>query len=279
MPTIDMLEVEGLIREVAAEEILPRWRNLAAGDITRKTGDSSGLVTIADHAAEAVLTRRLEQLLPGSCVVGEEAVAANPAVLQRLRGQEAVWVIDPIDGTRRFAEGSPVFDVMVALVKNGEPVAGWILAPAEDVLYAGEKGAGAIMRRAGETMAVAQQRGLKLAGMEGIVWSNGFLSRGLADPNAVRDRFGGYIKHQCAGHNYGRLFQGLSHFLINFSTHPWDHLPGLAIARAAGFHAARHDGAPFDPLDPRGGILVAPDEASWSEIHDALLGTKPRGEV
>ncbi|MEZ5853477.1 MAG: inositol monophosphatase family protein [Hyphomicrobiaceae bacterium] len=276
MATVDVLQVAEILREVAETEILPRWRNLAAHEVTRKTGEGAGLVTIADHAAELALAARLAALLPGSIVVGEEAVAADPAVLQRFRSDEAIWVVDPIDGTRRFAEGSTVFDVMVALVVGGKPVAGWILAPAEDTLYLGEPGNGAEMRSPQGHKPLHACHDLSLAAMEGILGANAFLSRGLPDPSRARHAFAAFVKHQCAGHNYGRLFQGHSHFLINFSTYPWDHLPGLAIATAAGFHAARHDGRPFDPLDRHGGILVAPDAESWDKIHKALLaGNEP----
>jgi fructose-1,6-bisphosphatase/inositol monophosphatase family enzyme len=268
MPTVDMHAVARIMREVAAEEILPRWRNLQAGDVTSKAG--AGLVTVADHAAEVALSARLAGLLPGSAIVGEEAVAAEPRVLDRFRAPEPVWVIDPIDGTRKFAGGETGFDVMVGLVIASRPVAGWIYAPAEDVLYLGEVGSGGECRRDGSAQPISAPSGLPLAAMEGIVGAGAFTSRGRPDPTPVRDRFRGFVRHQCAGHNYGRLFRGECHFLVNFSTFPWDHLPGLAIAGATGFHAARHDGRPFDPHDARGGVLVAPGRQSWQEIRHLL---------
>ncbi|MEZ5816728.1 MAG: inositol monophosphatase [Hyphomicrobiaceae bacterium] len=270
MATVDILRIAQILREVAAEEILPRWRNLAAGDVQRKS-HAGDLVTVADHAAEVALAARLTGALPGSNVIGEEAVAADPTVLELFHRPEPVWVIDPIDGTRKFAEGQTTFDVMVALVVGERPVAGWIYAPAEDVLYLGEAGGGAERRAAENSGAIRAPRHLALSNLEGVLGSGAFTSRGLADPSGVEARFRGYVRPTCAGHNYGRLFDGTSQFLINFSTHPWDHLPGLAIAAAAGFHAARHDGAPFDPLDRLGGVLVAPDVETWQAIHALLL--------
>src|SRR5690606_6840874 len=104
------------VADVAAAEVMPRWRNLGAGDIAHKTGPDD-LVTVADKAAEFALTARLAALLPGSTVVGEEAVAADPTVMQRLSEPGPVWVIDPIDGTAAFATGEPNFTLMVALVE------------------------------------------------------------------------------------------------------------------------------------------------------------------
>src|SRR6185437_792815 len=100
------------------EEVMPRFEKLESGDISEKgPGD---LVTVADIAAEHRLTPALRGLLPGSLVVGEEAVAADPAVLALLDGDDYVWVVDPIDGTANFAAGIPLFAVMVALIRRGE---------------------------------------------------------------------------------------------------------------------------------------------------------------
>ncbi len=270
MATIDMLQIARIVREVAAEEILPRWRNLGAGDVQRKS-KAGDLVTVADHAAEVALAARLTAVVPGSHVVGEESVAADPAILDLFRKAEPVWVLDPIDGTRTFSEGGTTFDVMVALVVGSTPVAGWIYAPAEDVLYMGETGSGAEMHTASGAQRIVAPTGRPLSSLQGVLGTGAFTSRGRPDPLLSRHLFQGYVKPTCSGHNYGRLFRGESQFLINFSTFAWDHLPGHAIAGAAGFHAARHDGAPFDPLDSKGGVLVAPDRQMWAEIHDILL--------
>ena len=269
MATVDIDKVATIIREVAEAIIMPRWRNLADHEVAKKAGS---FVTIADHEAEAALAERLSALLPGASVIGEEAVAANEGVLQLFRQPEPVWVIDPIDGTRRFTEGKTAFDVLVALVVGGRSVAGWIYAPAERNFFMGEAGSGVFRARGeGPPERVARTKDLPLADLMGIVGARAFTNRGFADPEAVRNRFRGFTSHMCAGHNYSRLLSGECDFLINFSTLPWDHLAGLALAEEAGLHHARLDGAPFDPLDSKGGILVAPDLASWREILAALL--------
>ncbi len=271
MPAVDIEQVALIMREVADAVIMPRWRNLATHEVEQKA-KSGGLVTIADREAEALLTARLGALLPGSHVIGEEAVAADPGVLQLFRNAEPVWVIDPIDGTRKFTEGQPIFDVMVALVQGGRGVAGWIFAPAEDDFYMGEAGSG-VVRQQGQGLVERLSRPARagLATLTGIVSPGGFTNRGLPDPEGVRHRFRGYQRHTCAGHNYARLLKGECDFLINFATLPWDHLPGLALTRELGFHQSRLDQAPFDPLDPKGGILIAPDALQWGQIRTALV--------
>ncbi len=271
MHNVDIDRVASIIREVADRVIMPRWRNLAAHEIGSKQRPDD-IVTIADREAEEELTHALSALLPGSHVIGEEAVAADPGILQRFNSPDPVWVIDPIDGTRKFTEGETIFDVLVALVVGGRGVAGWIYAPAEQAMLMGETGSGVVKEIAGASPEPVRHRGRQVLGdLTGIVTSRGFLMRGFPDPDLVRDKFRGYTRHTCAGHNYARLLNGDCDFLINFATLPWDHLAGLMLTREAGFHNARIDGKPFDPLDGKGGILVAPSIGSWQEILATLL--------
>ena len=96
----DMSEVDRLVRLVAEREIIPRFGHLRSADIKEKApGD---LVTVADQAAEIALGEGLTAILPGSVVVGEEAVSANPDVLKRLDDDAPVWIVDAIDGTHNF---------------------------------------------------------------------------------------------------------------------------------------------------------------------------------
>lgn len=273
MTMVDIQAVADIIRDVAANEILPRWRNLASGDISHKSKPGD-LVTIADRAAEEQLERRLGALLPGSVVIGEEAVFATPSVLERFSGNDPIWVVDPIDGTRAFTEGRPTFDVLVALVQNGRGIAGWIFAPAEDDLYYGEMGSGVMRAQAGhDPVQLRAPPHEKLSDLHGIVNSRVLRDRGVADPEQVIGLFKGHTAHTCAGHNYARILRGDSDFLINYSTLPWDHLPGLTLAQAGGWHAARHDGLPFAPLEAKGGILVAPNRDVWGKLQSVLLPT------
>ena len=102
---IDMDHVSGLIRAAVEAKILPRFRNLAAGDVAQKGPNDP--VTIADIEAEEMLSRLLLETYPGTLVVGEELVSREPATLDALLGDTPVWVIDPVDGTLNFSEGQP----------------------------------------------------------------------------------------------------------------------------------------------------------------------------
>ncbi|MFF7375495.1 inositol monophosphatase family protein [Streptomyces massasporeus] len=135
-------DVEEAIRKAAATEIMPRWRQLAAHEVDQKSGPHD-LVTDADRKAELYLTEALAALLPGSVVVGEEAVHANPASYGAIRGDAPVWIVDPVDGTRQFVRGEAGFCTLVALAHRGTLLASWTYAPARDRLGTAQRGKGA----------------------------------------------------------------------------------------------------------------------------------------
>src|SRR5271154_6770951 len=121
---IDINHINQIIRDVATSAIMPRFRKLAAGDVTMKGKDDP--VTVADQESERALTERFMNYLPGSVAAGEEAGAKDKGALANRALDVPVWIIDPIDGTRNFVAGTPEFAVMVALVRGQNPVASWI---------------------------------------------------------------------------------------------------------------------------------------------------------
>ncbi|CAM5342367.1 Inositol monophosphatase OS=Streptomyces alboniger OX=132473 GN=CP975_29850 PE=4 SV=1 [Streptomyces alboniger] len=101
------------------------------------------MVTVADRRAEERLTTDLAALLPGSVVVGEEAVHADPKIYEAISGEAPVWIVDPVDGTRQFVRGDPGFCMLVALAVGGEVQASWTYAPALDEFAVAVRGEGA----------------------------------------------------------------------------------------------------------------------------------------
>ncbi|MFJ2674344.1 MULTISPECIES: inositol monophosphatase family protein [unclassified Streptomyces] len=136
--------VEEALRAAAAAEIMPRFRQLAAHEIVEKHGPHD-LVTVADRGAEEHLTAALTALLPGSVVVGEEAVHADPTLYEALRGDAPVWIVDPVDGTRPFVRGERGFCTLVALALGGEVLASWTYAAALDEMAIAVRGRGATL--------------------------------------------------------------------------------------------------------------------------------------
>ncbi|MFC9245543.1 inositol monophosphatase family protein [Streptomyces sp. NPDC057136] len=132
------------VEAAAAAEIMPRYQQLASHEIIEKSGPHD-LVTTADRLAEEHLTESLTRLLPGSVVVGEEAVHADPRVYDALGGEAPVWIVDPVDGTRQFVRGEPGFCTLVALAHHGEVLASWTYAAALDEMAIAVRGRGATL--------------------------------------------------------------------------------------------------------------------------------------
>src|SRR5690349_13514071 len=105
----------------------------------------------ADEKAEALLLSGLNTLFPGIPIVAEEAVAAG-GIPQAIDGP--FWLVDPLDGTKEFISRNGEFTVNVALVRDGQPVLGVVLAPALDRLFAGAQGLGAYVEQGGERRAI-----------------------------------------------------------------------------------------------------------------------------
>lgn len=267
-PTLDIDTVTGIIGEVAEAEIMPLFQRLEAGHIKEKTGPRD-LVTAADIAAERELSRRLTDLLPGSQVVGEEAVAADSAVLERLSGDAPVWVVDPLDGTLNFTEGRKEFTVIVALVRGGETVAGWIHEPIGGATVAGEAGQGAWER--GARLSVAAPA--PLGEMTAVLYIGPRRAPDLYDRMmAIGDRLGPKSMTRCAGAEYLALARGTAHYAFFTRLLPWDHAAGCLIHREAGGHGALFDGTPYRPVQSAGPILLAPDEPTWHILHTLFTG-------
>ena len=263
---IDSEQVSAIMREVADEAILPRFRSLAAGDIIPK-GDHGDFATTADLEAERRLGARVAALLPGSIVVGEEGAEKRPELLAAIAGKDPVWIIDPLDGTHNFAQGLAQFTVMVALARAGETEAAWIHDPLAGRTVTAERGSGAW--EVGRRLAVA--RPAALSAMRGALYAKAGRPGISPRLNEARRRFAGICYSRCAGCEYLALARGESHFALFTRLLPWDHAAGTLIHREAGGYHACLDGAPYRPTRHAGVLLLAPDQASWEAIAALVL--------
>ncbi|MDE3723701.1 inositol monophosphatase [Nocardiopsis sp. N85] len=263
---IDMDAVTGILRDAAREVILPRARSLAEGEVMEKSPGE--LVTVVDREAEEVITARLRELMDVP-VVGEEAASADPSLLEAVRTEPVVWLVDPLDGTRNFVEGRREYGVMAALVRGGETVAAWIVQPEWDRSYVAEHGSGAwrdgvrLRREAAPT---------DPGEMRGAVMSRFMAPETRERAEAAFPRFAeiGGGTHCCAV-DYPMLCEGSQDFLLFNRTLPWDHAPGALLLSELGGVARRPDGSVYRPDDDALGLLGATDETCWKTVHELLL--------
>lgn len=138
---LDLDALINIIRDAAREELLPRFANVAYS----QKADGS-IVTEADTVMQDRLEQALLLLMPNSLILGEEMTTENQQQLlvdHGERGEQGLWVVDPLDGTRNFAAGIPVFCVSVAWMMHGEVVAGVIYDPMRDECFSAVLGEGA----------------------------------------------------------------------------------------------------------------------------------------
>ena len=205
-----------------------------------------------DQQAHELLMTALAEARPDDAVLSEEGVA-DPARLRAPR----VWIVDPLDGTREYGE-VPRTDwaVHVALVVEGEPVAGAVALPGRDLTL-------------GTRPAPAAPPGGD--GVPRIVVSR---SRPPAEAALVADALGGELMPLgSAGAKTMAVVLGEADLYVhNGGQYEWDSAAPVAVARAAGLHASRLDGSPLvynrpDPYLPD--LLVCRPELADAAIAAA----------
>ena len=255
----DIEAVAAIMRDVAATEIRPRFRQLTDDHIRRK--ESGGLVTTADIESERRLGQALTGLLPGSVVLGEEAAEDNPRAFDCLEGDAPVWIVDPVDGTNNFAAGNPDYVVIIALATGGVVRAGAILAPETGVLITAEEGAGTWCEGHRLQPGEAQERATL----------KGSLGRRLRNQDEVQGVFGSTETVGSCGVEYMRIALGELDFSHYRGLKPWDHAAGDLIVREAGGMVGYIDEARYQPGEShRHGLLSARSAACWRDVVSVL---------
>jgi histidinol-phosphatase len=235
------LEFALRLADAADALTLPRFR---AVDLRVETKADQTPVTDADRSVERALRTLVEAERPGDGVLGEEEGGDD--------GGGARWVLDPIDGTRNFARGIPVWATLIALERGGAVVCGVVSAPALGCRWWAARGEGA--RRDGEPIhvsavdaladaAVSCTHARDLAAVESHVWH----ARG----------FGDFWQHVLVA-------EGALDAAVDARLARWDYAAVAVVVAEAGGRASSLDGEP-----PR------PDEQLVSSnglLHEELLG-------
>lgn len=250
-------EVLTLIKGVAEAIVNPRFRALAARDIHEKRpGD---LVTVADREAEWRLTAALRDAYPEAVVLGEEATSTDPHLVERFRAADHAFTVDPVDGTKNFVAGSPDHAVMVAELRGGDVVRGWIWQPQHGRAFVAERGAGAWSDGRRLTRAPAGPR------PKGVTSRRGWIGRSLGPLEPLE------LTWVCCGVDYAKLVEGWADYALYWHPAAWDHAPGSLLLAEAGGIVSTAAGEPFRPAVGRPGLIVASaDQQTHAQVLDQL---------
>ena len=228
------------VARVAAEEagrlLLSRF-----GSVQRvRYKGPADIVTAADRASERLIRRRLATSFPAIPFLGEEG--GGPEHLERL---EAVWVVDPLDGTVNFAHGNPVFSVSIALVEGGQPVAGVVHDPTRRESFLARRGAGAWLGR--RRLEVTRRRQL----LESLL-STGFSYQRGATLDLSLSRFARFHHAARAVRRPGSAALDLAYVAAGrfdgfweSGLKPWDVAAGWLLVEEAGGRVTDYAGRPY----------------------------------
>lgn len=237
----DIVDDALLARLCAAAAVAARTARTASRTARIKADQTP--VTDADERSQAVLLEAAARLMPGVAVVSEE-MAMRPARLP-----DVFILIDPLDGTREFVNGSDEYTVNLAVVHHRTPAAGIVAVPAAGVIYRGRAGRGAdrvAMSPEGtvadpSTAAPVRVRPRPLAGAVAAV------SRSFLDPASVAllDRLGVGQRVPCGSAlKFCRIAEGGADIYPRLArTREWDVAAGHAVVAAAGGAVTRPDGS------------------------------------
>lgn len=194
-------------------------------DPSSRVKDDGTIVTEADEAVERVLREALADSYPADAILGEEQGGTGAAENGRR------WIIDPIDGTKNYAWGIPVWATLIALEADGEIVAGVVSAPALAERYDAARGTGA--RRNGSPISVSSVADMTQARV-------GYGSIEAFDDHGSADRLLGLVRRARAsrglGDFWGHMMVAAGHLdvMAEPEVSPWDIAALLVIVEEAG---------------------------------------------
>lgn len=259
------------VRDAARLEVMPRFRHLAATDIQTKQGPDD-LVTVADKAAEALITSRVRTIMPVAAIVGEEAVADNPDLLSAIDDAEWCVIIDPIDGTANYAHGIAVFGIILAVTYRGQTVFGLLYDPVMDDWVMATAGGGAFFCRPDSPpRALSQLPSLPISEANGYVALWLFEKDQQAEILSRYPRFSRVSCLRCSCHEYRQMALGFAHFVVSPSPRPWDHAAGVLIMRELGGAGSVGKEDDYRASDINARALVAGMASVQTEVRELLF--------
>lgn len=242
------------IAEVAAAETLPRFRK--QGVVSNKEQESFDPVTEADREAERAIRALIHVEFPDHGILGEEHGNENMA-------SRHVWVIDPIDGTRAFISGVPVWGTLIGLYRNGEAVMGLIDQPftgeryfADGTVsrYSGPDGSKVLSARACESLSDAI-----LFTTSPHLFVDGRKARFEAVQEKVR-----LFRYGCDCYAYALLAAGHIDLVVECGLKPYDVGGLIPVIEQAGGIITTWDGGAAE----NGGEIIA---AGSRKVYDAAM--------
>ena len=257
------VDLEGFLHALAdasGAAILPFFRSRFSAENKSKAGGAFDPVTEADKAAEVVIRRLITEAFPGHGIEGEEFGIERASA-------EFRWVIDPIDGTRAFMAGLPVWGSLIGLTRGGAPVLGLMNQPFTRERFWGDGGRAQWRGPTGERRLMTR-RCASLG--EAIVSTTS--PRLFAGSEAERydavERACRLARYGCDCYAYCMVAAGQIDLVVENGLKPHDIVPLIPIIEGAGGIVTAWDGGSAGA----GGTVVAAGDRRLHEAAVKLLG-------
>ncbi|MEO7331321.1 MAG: 3'(2'),5'-bisphosphate nucleotidase CysQ [Minicystis sp.] len=236
-------------------------------------------VTVADRRANAQICAALEKAFPGDAIVAEESVPTAPEALAALVAHERVWFVDPLDGTREFADRNGEFSVMIGLAVAGSAALGVVVMPTT-----GEAFVGALDTPAFLEASDGSRHPLRVSSVRDPAEATLMVSRSHRAPQlleTMREALGIRRVVPCGsvGVKVARVATAEADLYVHegLGAKRWDSCAPEAILAAAGGRFSDLDGASIDytsaDLMLRNG-LIASNGALHDPVRAALIARK-----
>ncbi|MFC3694580.1 histidinol-phosphatase [Chenggangzhangella methanolivorans] len=261
MTAVDFAAFVDKLATASADAILPFFRtSLGVEDKTHGAGFDP--VTAADKAGESVMRAMIRETFPGHGIIGEEH--GDLAV-----DAEYVWVLDPIDGTRSFILGLPVWGTLIGLTRRGAPCFGMMHQPFIGERFSGDGGSASYRGRNGSR----RLRTRSCASLSDAMLMSTSPTMFTGEEREAFDRVSDEARLTRWGgdcYAYCMLAAGHLDLVVEADLKPFDIVALIPIVEGAGGVVTTWDGGPA----ANGGRIVA---AGDPRIHEAALERLSRG--
>lgn len=217
-------------------------QRLGHASVSRKADQS--VVTDVDHEVQEMILSRVAKDFPKDAVISEET-QERPGRHGDLATAKRCWVVDPIDGTRNYARGFPIFSTSVALMEEGRTVVGWIYAPMSGRMYSAAKGHGAWLEDRRLEVTRGPMTGRSLFAMPSVDRPLPQVAHGWIDTMVFRN-LGSTALHLAL------LAAGDLDAVFVDKCMLWDMAAGALLVAEAGGEVLSLDGRAFFPIDVKG---------------------------
>ncbi|MDF3063961.1 MAG: hisN [Microvirga sp.] len=259
MAVVDFSQFVNELATVSGQAILPFFRTALIADDKGKAGVFDP-VTEADRAGEAAMRHLIKRHFPTHGIVGEEFGSEDAE-------REYVWVLDPIDGTKAFMAGLPLWGTLIGLLRDGAPVYGLMHQPFTGERFSGD-GAGSVYKgRQGERAVDRKLKTRRCAALADAVISTTSPRMFVGELLAAYERVEGetrIARYGCDCYAYCMLAAGHIDLVIEAGLKPYDIVALIPIIEGAGGIVTDWKG---ESAANGGSVCAAGDR----RVHDAAL--------